>query len=124
MKNTLIILPLLLLVSCYQPIPAGAYRLINWNGITEYLPEQYYTFKGNEFGAFVIDKHGEHGDKIEYGIKLIEYQSNDIFTFKRNDTIYGWKYSLRGDTLTLKSQNIDMYIVCIKDIHSPDSSHH
>lgn len=55
MKNTLIILPLLLLFSCYQPIPDGAYRLINWNGQTEYLPEQYYTFKGNEFGAFVID---------------------------------------------------------------------
>jgi len=124
MKNTLIILPLLLFVSCNQPIPDGAYRLINWNGQTEYLPEQYYTFEGNDFGAFVIDDHGEHGDKIEYGIKSIEYQSNDVFTFKRNDTIYGWNYSLRGDTLTLKSQNIDMYIVCLKEDHTPHSSHH
>lgn len=114
----------MLFFSCYQPIPDGAYRLINWNGQTEYLPEQYYTFKGNEFGAFVMDNHGEHGDKIEYGTKLIEYQSNDIFTFKRNDTIYGWNYSLHGDTLTLKSQNIDMYIVCLKDTHSPNSSYH
>ena len=51
-------------MACYQSVPDGEYRLINWNGQTDYLPKQYFTFKGNEFGAFVIDRHGEHGDKI------------------------------------------------------------
>lgn len=105
---------LLLLIACYQPVPDGEYRLINWNGQTDYLPKQYFTFKGNEFGAFIIDRHGEHGDKIEYGTKLIEYQTNNIFTFKRNDTIYSWKYHLNNDTLTMRNQINDMYIICLK----------
>ena len=109
---------LLLLIACYQPVPDGEYRLINWNGQTDYLPKQYFTFKGNEFGAFIIDRHGEHGDKIEYGTKLIEYQTNNIFTFKRNDTIYSWKYHLNNDTLTMRSQINNMYIICLKTVSS------
>lgn len=109
---------LILLTTCYQPVPNGEYRLINWNGQTDYLPKQYFTFKGNEFGAFVIDEHGEHGDKIEYGTKLIEYQTNNIFTFKRNDTIYSWKYHLNNDTLTMRSQINNMYIICLKTVSS------
>ena len=109
---------LILLTTCYQPIPDGEYRLINWNGQTDYLPKQYFTFRGNEFGAFVIDEHGEHGDKIEYGTKLIEYQTNNIFSFQRNDTIYSWKYFLNNDTLTMKSQITNMYIICLKSIPS------
>ena len=105
-------------MACYQSVPDGEYRLINWNGQTDYLPKQYFTFKGNEFGAFVIDRHGEHSDKIEYGTKLIEYQTNNIFTFKRNDTIYTWKYHLNNDTLTMRSQINDMYIVCLKTASS------
>ena len=109
---------LFLLTTCYQPVPDGEYRLINWNGQTDYLPKQYFTFRGNEFGAFVIDEHGEHGDKIEYGKKLIEYETNNIFTFKRNDTIYSWKYHLNNDTLTMRSQINNMYIICLKTISS------
>ncbi len=109
---------LILLTTCYQPIPDGEYRLINWNGQTDYLPKQYFTFSGNEFGAFVIDEHGEHADKIDYGTKLIEYQTNNIFSFKRNDTIYSWKYFLNNDTLTMKSQITNMYIICLKSIPS------
>ncbi len=105
-------------MACYQPVPDGEYRLINWNGQTDYLPKQYFTFKSNEFGAFVIDRHGEHGDKIEYGTKLIEYQTNNIFTFKRNDTIYSWKYFLNNDTLTMRSQINNMYIICLKTVSS------
>ena len=105
-------------MACYQSVPDGEYRLINWNGQTDYLPKQYFTFKGNEFGAFVIDRHGEHGDKIEYGTKLIEYQTNNIFTFKRNDTIYSWKYHLNNDTLTMRSQINNMYIICLKTVSS------
>ncbi len=111
---------LFLLAACYQPVPDGEYHLINWNGQTDYLPKQYFTFKGNEFGAFIID---EHSDKIEYGTKLIQYQTNNIFTFKRNDTIYGWKYYLNNDTLTMKSQITDMYIICLKSISSRKSQH-
>ena len=108
----LLLLPLIWLTfSCYNKIPDGEFRLINWNGQKEYLPQQYYTFKGNEFGAFVID---EHGDKVAYGTKTIAYESNDVFTFTRNDTVYRWKYSLNKDTLTMKSQTIDMHIICLK----------
>jgi len=114
MKKLLLIPSILLFFSCYNKIPDGEFRLINWNGQTEYLPEQYYTFKGNEFGAFVIDDHGDHGDKIAYGTKTIAYQLNNIFSFSRNDSIYRWKFSLNNYTLTMKSQNIDMYIICLK----------
>ena len=113
--KTLLLLPLIWLTfSWYNKIPDGEFRLINWNGQKEYLPEQYYTFKGNEFGAFVIDEHGDHGDKVAYGTKTIAYELNDVFTFTRNDTVYRWKYSLNKDTLTMKSQTIDMYIICLK----------
>ena len=114
---------LILLTTCYQPVPDGEYRLINWNGQTDYLPKQYFTFSGNEFGAFVIDEHGEHADKIDYGTKLIEYQTNNIFSFQRNDTIYSWKYFLNNDTLTMKSQITNMYIICLKSIPSRKLQH-
>ena len=115
---------LLLFTTCYQPIPDGEYRLINWNGQTDFLPNQYFTFKGNKFGAFVIDEHGEHADKIGYGTKLIEYQTNNIFTFKRNDTIYSWKYFLNNDTLTMRSKINNMYIICLKSTSSIKFQHH
>ena len=114
MKKLLLISPILLIFSCYNKIPDADYRLINWDGQTDYLPEQYFTFKGNEFGAYIIDDHGEHRDEIEYGAKKIEYEVNNVFTFKRNDTIFSWKYFLNKDTLTMKSQNYDMYIICLK----------
>ena len=123
-KNIVSLITLFLFNSCFQPVPDGEYLLINWNGQTDHLPKQYFTFNGNEFGAFVIDEHGEHGDKIEYGTKIIEYHSNNVFTFKRNDTIYSWKYHLKYDTLTMKSQITNMYIICLKNDTSEKFQHH
>ena len=97
--------------SCYQPVPDGKYRLINFDGQTEYLSEQYFTITGQEFNSFTI----KDGVRKDNGTKIIQYQSDNIFTFKRNDTVYGWKYSLNNDTLKLNSQNAEVYMVLVKD---------
>tara|TARA_A100001011_G_scaffold81659_1_gene84965 strand:+ start:4204 stop:4506 length:303 start_codon:yes stop_codon:yes gene_type:complete len=100
----------MLLVSCYQPIPDGEYRLVTINGEKEYR-KHFLTFKGQEFGSFTI----QEGLKIDHGKKIIQYESDNIFKFKRKDIVYRWKYILSNDTLRVESQNSNMNITLLKN---------
>ena len=63
--------------------------------------EQYYTFKGEEFGSYTI----ENGIKVVYeDLNFITYTNNDSFfyTNKQGTFTFNFKYKENRDTLYLE----------------------
>lgn len=97
-------------------IPNGKYRIVEYKGSnpdpnTDYSVdfEQYFIFKGNEFRNYLVEDgvkffYDDIGDKVPYDntLAIINYDTNNTFSYTDKGTSYIFYYSLIQDTLYLE----------------------
>ena len=104
MKNVLLSVILFINFNCNEKIE-GTFKLFSYEEdgkeIVVHPIEQYYTFKGEEFGSYTI----ENGIKVVYeDLNFITYTNKDSFfyTNKQGTFTFNFKYKENRDTLYLE----------------------
>jgi hypothetical protein len=97
-------------------VPNGKYRIVEYRGSnpdpnTDFSVdfEQYFIFKGNEFRNYLVEDgvkvfYDDNGNKVSYDntLAIINYGTNNTFSYTDNGTKYIFYYSLIQDTLHLE----------------------
>ena len=101
MKKLILILTLFASFSCSSEKLSGNFKLIEFGGDSTFvLDNHYFLFDNNQFEEYLLL---ENGQKEILESKPIKYGFNS-YSFERNDTVFGFKYKVVNDTLTLTSK--------------------
>lgn len=101
MKKLLLILTLFASFSCSSEKLSGNFKLIEFNGDSTFvLDNHYFLFNNNQFEEYLLLENGNKDIIQSYSV---QYGFNS-YSFERNDTVFGFKYKVVNDTLTLTSK--------------------